>query len=80
MVICYSTLLISLCLDLFNGIVWSSFNLVYDVSVTPGFNNANGEWDEYPPYINSEGLEIGSPVRIWPLFHINIYIISTCTA
>ncbi|KAI9087277.1 hypothetical protein K1719_030747 [Acacia pycnantha] len=27
----------------------------------PGFENANGEWDDYPPYINSEGLEIGSP-------------------
>ncbi|KAF7843103.1 YTH domain-containing protein ECT4 isoform X1 [Senna tora] len=26
-----------------------------------GFENANGEWDEYPSYITSEGLEIGSP-------------------
>ncbi|KAI4329467.1 hypothetical protein L6164_021726 [Bauhinia variegata] len=26
-----------------------------------GFENANGEWDEYPPYVSSEGLEIGSP-------------------
>ncbi|KAI4355937.1 hypothetical protein L6164_004660 [Bauhinia variegata] len=26
-----------------------------------GFDNANGEWDDYPPYVNSEGLEIGSP-------------------
>ena len=27
-----------------------------------GYDNAAGEWDEYPPYINAEGLEIGSPV------------------
>ncbi|XP_028759088.1 YTH domain-containing protein ECT4 isoform X2 [Neltuma alba] len=27
----------------------------------PGFESANGEWDDYPSYINSEGLEIGSP-------------------
>ncbi|KAE9584474.1 hypothetical protein Lal_00021699 [Lupinus albus] len=26
-----------------------------------GFDNANGEWDEYPSYVNSEGLEIRSP-------------------
>ncbi|MED6112793.1 hypothetical protein PIB30_064950 [Stylosanthes scabra] len=26
-----------------------------------GFENANGEWDEYPSYVNSEGLDIGSP-------------------
>ncbi|XP_061361358.1 YTH domain-containing protein ECT4 isoform X3 [Gastrolobium bilobum] len=26
-----------------------------------GFDNGNGEWDEYPSYVNSEGLEIGSP-------------------
>ncbi|KAK7254989.1 hypothetical protein RIF29_28388 [Crotalaria pallida] len=26
-----------------------------------GFDNTNGEWDEYPSYVNSEGLEIGSP-------------------
>ncbi|KAL6335581.1 hypothetical protein AAG906_030711 [Vitis piasezkii] len=26
-----------------------------------GYDNAAGEWDEYPPYINAEGLEIGSP-------------------
>ncbi|KAJ6678860.1 YTH YT521-B HOMOLOGY DOMAIN-CONTAINING [Salix viminalis] len=26
-----------------------------------GYDNATGEWDEYPPYINAEGLEIGSP-------------------
>ncbi|KAJ6676002.1 EVOLUTIONARILY CONSERVED C-TERMINAL REGION 5 [Salix viminalis] len=26
-----------------------------------GYDNANDEWDEYPPYINAEGLEIGSP-------------------
>ncbi|KAG8638169.1 YTH domain-containing protein ECT4 isoform X1 [Manihot esculenta] len=25
-----------------------------------GYNNAIGEWDEYPPYVNAEGLEIGS--------------------
>ncbi|KAJ6288198.1 hypothetical protein OIU76_024231 [Salix suchowensis] len=26
-----------------------------------GYDNATGEWDEYPPYINAEGLEMGSP-------------------
>ncbi|KAF5726837.1 hypothetical protein HS088_TW22G00521 [Tripterygium wilfordii] len=26
-----------------------------------GYENANGEWDEYPPYANAEGLEMGSP-------------------
>ncbi|XP_027344597.1 YTH domain-containing protein ECT4 isoform X1 [Abrus precatorius] len=26
-----------------------------------GFDNSNGEWDEYSSYVNSEGLEIGSP-------------------
>ena len=40
------------------------------VILTPGFDNANGEWDEYPSYVNSDGLEIGSPVRIWHLFLI----------
>ncbi|XP_059456816.1 YTH domain-containing protein ECT4 [Corylus avellana] len=26
-----------------------------------GYDGANGEWDEYSPYVNAEGLEIGSP-------------------
>ncbi|KAG6730606.1 hypothetical protein I3842_01G089400 [Carya illinoinensis] len=26
-----------------------------------GYDNASGEWDEYPPYVNAEGMEIGSP-------------------
>ncbi|XP_062008877.1 YTH domain-containing protein ECT4 isoform X2 [Rosa rugosa] len=26
-----------------------------------GYENGTGEWDEYPPYLNSEGLEIASP-------------------
>ncbi|XP_065863942.1 YTH domain-containing protein ECT4 isoform X1 [Euphorbia lathyris] len=26
-----------------------------------GYENAIAEWDEYPPYVNAEGLEIGSP-------------------
>ncbi|XP_019448459.1 PREDICTED: uncharacterized protein LOC109351410 isoform X2 [Lupinus angustifolius] len=26
-----------------------------------GFDNVNGEWDEYPSYVNSDGLEIRSP-------------------
>ncbi|KAJ1429262.1 YTH domain [Sesbania bispinosa] len=26
-----------------------------------GFENGNSEWDEYPSYLNSAGLEIGSP-------------------
>ncbi|KAJ4844506.1 hypothetical protein Tsubulata_006348 [Turnera subulata] len=26
-----------------------------------GYDNAAGEWDEYPAYVNAEGLEIGSP-------------------
>jgi len=26
-----------------------------------GYENASGEWDEYPPYVNAEALEIGSP-------------------
>ncbi|KAK8465143.1 hypothetical protein PHAVU_010G165400 [Phaseolus vulgaris] len=26
-----------------------------------GFDNGNGEWDEYSSYVNTEGLEIGSP-------------------
>ncbi|KAL5554277.1 hypothetical protein UlMin_041678 [Ulmus minor] len=26
-----------------------------------GYDNGVGEWDEYPQYVNAEGLEIGSP-------------------
>ncbi|XP_059641598.1 YTH domain-containing protein ECT4 isoform X2 [Cornus florida] len=26
-----------------------------------GYENAPGEWDEYPPYVNAEGFDIGSP-------------------
>ncbi|ONI15122.1 hypothetical protein PRUPE_3G027100 [Prunus persica] len=26
-----------------------------------GYENGTGEWDEYPPYLNTEGLEISSP-------------------
>ncbi|XP_057453968.1 YTH domain-containing protein ECT4 isoform X2 [Lotus japonicus] len=26
-----------------------------------GFDNGNGEWDEYPSYVNSGGVELGSP-------------------
>ncbi|PON90634.1 YTH domain containing protein [Trema orientale] len=26
-----------------------------------GYDNGAGEWDEYPQYLNAEGLEIGSP-------------------
>ncbi|XP_043709528.1 YTH domain-containing protein ECT1-like isoform X4 [Telopea speciosissima] len=26
-----------------------------------GYDNGTGEWDEYPHYVNAEGLEIGSP-------------------
>ncbi|KAJ7952091.1 evolutionarily conserved C-terminal region 5 [Quillaja saponaria] len=37
-----------------------------------GFNNANGEWNEYPPYVSPEALEIGSS-GVYndnpPLFH-----------
>lgn len=40
------------------------------MSLTPGFDNGNGEWDEYSSYVNSEGLDIGSPVRIRHLFLI----------
>jgi hypothetical protein len=36
------------------------------VNLIPGFDNGSGEWDEYP-YVNSGGIEIGSPVRIWPI-------------
>ncbi|KAK8296432.1 hypothetical protein V6Z12_D05G123900 [Gossypium hirsutum] len=25
-----------------------------------GYDNSAGEWDEYPPYVNAEGLELGS--------------------
>ncbi|KAB2060207.1 hypothetical protein ES319_A10G001300v1 [Gossypium barbadense] len=25
-----------------------------------GYDNAAGEWDEYPPYVNADGLELGS--------------------
>ena len=38
----------------------------------PGYDNATGEWDEYPPYINAEGLEIGSPVSNPPSHHFLI--------
>lgn len=31
---------------------------------TPGYEGGSGEWEEYPPYVNAEGLEIGSPVSI----------------
>lgn len=34
----------------------------FDVAL--GYDNGAGEWDEYPPYLNAEGLEIGSPVSI----------------
>ncbi|KAJ4725475.1 evolutionarily conserved C-terminal region 5 [Melia azedarach] len=26
-----------------------------------GYDHVTGEWDEYPPYVNAEGLELGSP-------------------
>ncbi|XVF23275.1 hypothetical protein REPUB_Repub13aG0022300 [Reevesia pubescens] len=26
-----------------------------------GYDNASGKWDEYSPYVNAEGLELGSP-------------------
>lgn len=26
-----------------------------------GYENASGEWDEYSPYVNTEGLDVGSP-------------------
>ncbi|XP_031257013.1 YTH domain-containing protein ECT4 isoform X2 [Pistacia vera] len=26
-----------------------------------GYDNVTGEWDEYAPYVNAEGLELGSP-------------------
>ncbi|KAH7550557.1 hypothetical protein JRO89_XS13G0217500 [Xanthoceras sorbifolium] len=26
-----------------------------------GYDNVTGEWDEYSPYVNAEGLELGSP-------------------
>ena len=29
-----------------------------------GYDNATGEWDEYSPYVNAEGMELGSPVRM----------------
>lgn len=32
--------------------------------VTLGYENGAVEWDEYPQYLNAEGLEIGSPVGI----------------
>ncbi|XP_050382188.1 YTH domain-containing protein ECT1 isoform X2 [Argentina anserina] len=53
-----------------------SFNVAGDPSVFPanvyspqgqqtfyyrGYENGTGEWEEYPPYLNSEGLEITSP-------------------
>lgn len=31
-------------------------------NLAAGYDNGTGEWDEYPPYMNAEGLEIGSPV------------------
>jgi len=45
------------------------------VSLLPGFDNGNGEWDEYSSYVNTEGLEIGSPVRISHLF---LFVHSVC--
>ncbi|KAG6748944.1 hypothetical protein POTOM_045982 [Populus tomentosa] len=47
-----------------------------------GYDNASGEWDEYPPYINAEGLEIGSLVStmIIPLlyFMLDMDIVRKC--
>lgn len=64
-----------LCFFLFcEMVVWSCYYLIF-VSTTPGFDNANGEWDEYPSYVNSEGLEIGSPVRIQHLFLIYLQLL-----
>lgn len=59
------------------GVASNNFFLIFliiffHVILSPGFEN-NGEWDEYPSFINSEGLEIGSPVRFWLLFLISIY-------
>lgn len=38
-----------------------------------GYENGTGEWDEYPPYLNTEGLEISSPVSVF-CFFFNSYI------
>lgn len=38
-----------------------------------GYENGTGEWDEYPPYLNAEGLEISSPVSVF-FFFFNSYI------
>lgn len=43
-------------------------NGMFDVPA--GYENASGEWDEYSPYVNTEGLDIGSPVS-WVL-HYNL--------
>lgn len=32
-----------------------------------GYENTSGEWDEYPQYVNAEGVGVGSPVSINPL-------------
>lgn len=44
--------------------------------VQAGYENATSEWDEYPSYINAEGLEIGSAVSTPP--HIFFSLDHTC--
>lgn len=41
-----------------------------------GYDNTTGEWDEYPSYVNAEGLEIGSPVSIFsPLASFQMFLL-----
>ncbi|KAE8658696.1 Evolutionarily conserved C-terminal region 5 isoform 4 [Hibiscus syriacus] len=42
-----------------------------------GYDNTAGEWDEYPPSVNAEGLELGPMVRISPSHSSVIWIQST---
>lgn len=32
-----------------------------------GYENASGDWEEYPHYVNLDGLDVGSAVSIFIL-------------
>jgi hypothetical protein len=42
--------------------------LLIDVFVIfVGYENASGDWEEYPHYVNLDGLDVGSAVSIFML-------------
>ena len=37
---------------------------------TTGYDNPSSEWEEYPPYLNIEGMEVASTVSLIFILHV----------